>query len=89
MGELHSPFELCRAGPERIAKDILDVLVRELKFRPGDFLYESALVIAFKVNGLTVKDTTAGLAYARQQGWLIFDPDLQAYELTRAGFATV
>jgi len=74
------------AGPERIAKAIVETLIQDLKFRPGDFVYEKPLGIAFKARGLTPEDISGGLEHAQQRGWLIFNPIQRVYTLTRAGF---
>jgi hypothetical protein len=74
------------AVPARVARDILESLVQDLKLRPGELVYERSLIVSFKSRGLTVQDIAAGLEYATQQGWLICDPVQGIYTLTQAGF---
>ena len=89
MGPIDSPSLSNLAGPARVAKNIVGALVQDLKFRPGDFVYEKPLSIAFTVHGLTVENINGGLEHAQQQGWLIFDPLQHIYTLTQAGFELV
>ncbi len=72
--------------PARIAKDIIESLVRDLKLQPGEFVYERPLCTAFGLRGLTVEHILGGLEHARQQGWLISDPVQRIYTLTSVGF---
>ncbi len=74
------------AVAERVAREMLESLVEDLKLRPGDFAYERSLRTAFEARGLAVEDIRAGLRYATQQGWVILDPAQRIYTLTRAGF---
>jgi hypothetical protein len=83
VGPTHRSFVSNLAGPARIAKNIIEALVQDLKFRPGDFVYEKPLSIAF---GLTAENISGGLEHAQLQGWPIFDPVQRIYTLTRAGF---
>jgi len=88
VGVIDPPFVASNlASPARIAKDIVEALVQDLKFQPGDFVYEKPLGIAFKARGLAVEDISVGLEHAKQRGWLIFDPVQRIYTLTQAGFA--
>lgn len=43
MGLIDPPYVSTLAGPSRIGKDIIEALIQDLKFRPGDFVYEQAL----------------------------------------------
>jgi len=88
VGPIDRRFLSNLAGPARIAMDIIEALVRDLKFRPGDFVYEKPLGIAFVARGLPVDDINGGLEHAQQQGWLVFDPVQRIYTLTQAGFAS-
>ncbi len=76
-------------GPRRIAKDVLEALVNDLKLQPGQFVYEDPVHIAFKFRGLAAEDIWAGLEYAKQQEWLMFDSVRRVYTLTKAGFAMI
>lgn len=89
MGPIESPRLSPVDGPARIAKDIIDALVQDLKLQPGGFVYEKPLGIAFQARGLTVEDINGALEHAKQQGWLIFDPVWRIYTLTPVGFAIV
>jgi len=88
VGVIDPPFLASNpASPARIAKDIVEALVQDLKFRPGDFVYEKPLGIAFKVRGLAVEDISGGLEHAKQAGMAHFRPVQRIYTLTQAGFA--
>jgi len=70
-----------------IAEVIIDALVRDLKFGPGDFVYEKTVSVAFTLWGFTAEDILAGLSFAKQQRWLLFDADLLTYTLTQVGIS--
>jgi len=73
--------------PALVASEILETLITDLKIRSDDYVYESALRIAFELRGLPIEDIRAGLEYAEQQGWLSYRPDMRVYMLTEKGFA--
>ncbi len=90
MGSIDSPHLSTVDGlPTRIAKDIVEALVTDLKLRPGEFVYEKPLATAFGARRLTFEDILAGLEHAKQQGWLVYDPVQCIYTLTHAGFEIV
>lgn len=87
MGPVDRPFVPALAGAARIAKHIVQALVRDLKLHPGDFVYEKSLDEAFKTLGLAAEEINGGLEHATAQGWLVFDSDQRIYTLTQTGFA--
>ncbi len=72
-----------------IANDILNALVKDLKLRPNDYVYEPPLRIAFEMRGLPIQQIRSGLEHARRLGWLRFNAHLDIYMLTRKGFDLV
>ncbi len=77
------------ANATSVARDILVALVNDLKIRPGDYVYETPIRVAFELRGIPATDIRTGLEYASQQGWLSFDSQLRVYVLTKLGFARV
>ncbi len=73
-------------GATSVASDILESLVMDLKIRPGDYVHETPVRVAFQLRGLPDSDIRAGLEHASHEGWLLFDPELRVYRLTKTGF---
>ena len=74
-------------GVDGTARDMLIALVDDLRSKPGEFVYESALQTAFRARGLRAEQIDAALQYALQQRWLKHNSRDGVYVLTSDGFA--
>ena len=72
---------------EFVAKYILEALVRDLHLRPGDFVYQKSLHLAFQTRGATPEQISRGVEHVIAQGWLCLDFAQRTYTLTQAGLS--
>ena len=66
---------------------ILEVLVHDLKMRPGDAGPDNVPNARFPNHGGDVRHIPAGLKYAAEQDWLIYEACGDKFLLTGEGFA--
>lgn len=73
--------------PRDTALLILEVLVHDIKMRPGDAVPDNALKARLANHGGDWQHIPAGLKYATEQDWLIYEACGDKFLLTDEGFA--
>jgi hypothetical protein len=69
-----------------VAEWILDILVNDLKLKPGDAVPDQQLKQKYRDRKGDSADIKAGLQYAEEQGWMAHDgPPTYTWRLTQLG----
>jgi hypothetical protein len=68
-----------------VAERILDILVKDLRLKPGDPVPDQALKTQYRSGGGDAGNIKDGLKYAGDNEWLTYDPSKDAWYLTELG----
>jgi hypothetical protein len=72
---------------QEVAEWILDILVNDLKIKPGDAVPDQQLKHKYRERNGDSGDIKQGLQYAEEQGWMAHDgPPMFTWRLTEFGY---
>jgi hypothetical protein len=70
---------------QEIAEGILDMMVKDLKLKPGDAVPDQQLKERYRARKGDSADIKEGLKYAADEGWLAYELTTQMWHLTELG----
>jgi hypothetical protein len=70
---------------QEVAEWILDILVNDLKLKPGDAVPDQQLKERYRARSGDSADIKEGLKYAEGHEWLVYEPTTQKWHLTELG----
>ena len=70
---------------QQVAEWILDILVKDLRLKPGDAMPDQQLKEKYRARSGDSADIKVGLEYAEKQGWLTYSRAKQTWYLTPEG----
>jgi hypothetical protein len=70
---------------QEVAEWILDILVKELKLKPGDVVPDQQLKQKYRARSGDSQNIPEGLRYAVDRDWLLYDRPADKFHLTELG----
>jgi hypothetical protein len=70
---------------QEVAEWILDILVKDLRLKPGDPVPDQKLKERYRARNGDSANIKEGLKYAGDHEWLLYEPTTQTWHLTEMG----
>jgi hypothetical protein len=78
-------MKFIKISQQQVAERVLDILVNELKLKPGDVVPDQQLKQNYRERNGDAANIKDGLKYAGDQEWLSYEPTTHSWHLTDLG----